>query len=140
MKINSDTNLYYLNPTGSTPSIRIDSKLGVLEISGVSAPDDPLSFYGHLYTLLSKFEEEELQVIDVKIALKKIIDSQSYLFILIKRLISFSKAGKQINISWYYEKNAEEILLTGKDISQQYNYPFQFKEVFKINYELLKAG
>lgn len=140
MRINRDTNLYYLNPTGSTPSIRIDSKIGALEISGVSAPDDPLSFYGHLYTLLDKFDEEALKVINVKIALKKIIDSKSYVFILIKKLVSFSKTGMQVNISWFYEKNAKEMLLTGRDISKQYNHPFQFVEVFKINHELLKAG
>ncbi|MEO9965284.1 MAG: SiaC family regulatory phosphoprotein [Reichenbachiella sp.] len=140
MLISQNTNLYFLNPTGSTPSIKIDPKLGLLEINGVSAPDDPLSFYGHLYALLVKFEDEGVRVINVKIALKKIVDSKSYVFILVKKLISFSKLGIEVNISWYYEKNASEMLSTGKEISNQYNYPFQFREVFKINYELLKAG
>lgn len=140
MKISQDTNLYLLNPTGSTPSIKIDAKLGVLEINGVSAPDDPLSFYGHLYALLGNFYTDGVPVINVKIALKKIVDSKPYVFILIKKLISLSKTGIKVNIIWYYEKNASDMLLTGKSISNQYNYPFQFREVYKINHELLQAG
>lgn len=140
MKINSDTDEYFLHPTGSTPAIRIDPESGVFELNGVSAPDDPLTFYGHLYTLLSYLEKGKPEEINVKIALRKIVDSKSYLFILIKKIISFSKSGRTVIITWYYEKNHNDILLTGQDISEQYNYPFQFKEVFKINYEMLRAS
>jgi len=131
---------YTLKPTGSTPSVTFNSRNGTLNINGISTPFDSLSFYGHIYNLLEQFDEIASDELNVNIALKKISNSQAYLSILVKKLISLTSQNRKVNINWYYENNNDEILTTGKDISRYYDYPFNFKEVFKINYHLLQAS
>ena len=131
---------YFIRPTGSTPSVDFQPANGELEIRGVSMPDDPLSFYGHVFSHLPELENDELSQINVRFALKNIIDSATYLHILVKKLISVSSDTRPLVITWYYEKNRQHILELGKEISAHYNHPFKFVEVFKIKDQLRQAS
>lgn len=130
---------YFLKPTGSTPSVIFNQQDMALYINGVSAPYDALSFYGHVYSLIEDMENIHSDVLTVNIGFKRIEDSKSYLYILVKKLISLSRNGRKIIINWFYEKNNHDILLTGRDISFHYGFPFLFTEVFKIKYHFLEA-
>lgn len=107
---------YFIRPTGSTPSVDFQPATGELEIRGVSMPDDPLSFYGHVFSHLPALENDDLDQINVRFALKNIIDSATYLHILVKKLISVSSESRPLVITWYYEKNKKNILELGKEI------------------------
>lgn len=131
---------YFIRPTGTTPSVNFRPANGELELRGNSMPDDPLSFYGHVFSHLPALDNQELQAINVNFALKHIEDSSTYLHILVKKLISLSSEKRPLNITWYYEKNRTNILEIGREISEHYNHPFKFVEVFKIKDQLRQAS
>lgn len=131
---------FFIRPTGSTPSVNFKPSAGELELRGSSMPDDPLSFYGHVFSHLPAFDNPDLDSINVSFALKHIEDSSTYLHILVKKLITFSTAERPLNITWYYEKNRTNILEIGREISEHYNHPFKFVEVFKIKDQLRQAS
>jgi hypothetical protein len=131
---------FFIRPTGSTPSVNFQPSKGELEIRGVSMPDDPLSFYGHVFSQLMQLDNNSIKEINVSIALKYVADSETYLHVLIKKLISLSKGSRPLNITWYYEKNRDAILNLGREISTHYDHPFKFVEVFKIKDQLRQAS
>lgn len=131
---------YFIRATGSTPSIEMNPSKGLLEITGVSTPDDPLSFYGHIFSLVHEFEKTNNPEIMVNFGLKNITGSTTYIYILVKKLISLANDGRKVVFNWYYEKNNEKILEAGKEISEHYQHPFNFIEVFKIKESLRQAS
>ncbi|MEO9801665.1 MAG: SiaC family regulatory phosphoprotein [Reichenbachiella sp.] len=131
---------YFIRPTGTTPSVNFRPGNGELELRGNSMPDDPLSFYGHVFSHLTALDNKELQAINVNFALKNISDSTTYLHILVKKLISLATESRPLNVTWYYEKNRTTILDIGREISEHYNHPFKFVEVFKIKDQLRQAS
>ncbi|MGL1887054.1 MAG: DUF1987 domain-containing protein [Reichenbachiella sp.] len=131
---------YFIRATGSTPSIEFSPVKGFLEITGVSTPDDPLSFYGHIFSLLHEFEATDHKEIQINFGLKNMTGSTTYIYILIKKLISLASENRKIVFNWYYEKNNEKILAAGKEISLHYQIPFNFIGVFKIKESLRQAS
>ncbi|WP_109829494.1 DUF1987 domain-containing protein [Reichenbachiella versicolor] len=131
---------YIIRSTGSTPMVEFNPEEGYLDITGVSTPDDPLSFYGHVFSQLHKFEKYKNEVITINFALKNMTGSTTYIYILVKKLISLANANRQIVFNWFYEKNNEKILDAGKEISQHYNHPFKFVGVYKIKQQLRQAS
>ncbi len=130
---------YTIRSTGTTPSIELSPEDGYLDICGVSTPDDPLSFYGHVFSLVSKFEETSKKEIKINFALKNMTGSTTYIYILIKKLLSLANDNRKVSISWIYEKNNQKILDAGKEISEHYNHPFEFVGVYKIKQNLREA-
>lgn len=131
---------YFIRATGSTPSIEFSPSKGLLEITGVSTPDDPLSFYGHIFSLLHEFETVSHKELVINFGLKNMTGSTTYIYILVKKLISLQNDTRKVVFNWYYEKNNEKILETGKEISQHYQHPFNYIGVFKIKESLKQAS
>lgn len=131
---------YFIRPTGTTPSVNFRPDNGELELRGNSMPDDPLSFYGHVFSHLPALDKQDLQAINVNFALKQIEDSSTYLHILVKKLISLSSENRPLNVTWFYEKSKTHIFEIGREISEHYNHPFKFVEVFKIKDQLRQAS
>ena len=131
---------FLIRATGTTPTVEFNPSEGYLDITGVSTPDDPLSFYGHVFSQLHKFEQYNLKVITVNFAMKNITGSTTYIYILIKKLMSLAKTDRKVEFNWYYEKNNQKILDAGKEISQHYNQPFKFVGVIKIKEQLRQAS
>ncbi len=131
---------FLLRATGSTPTVEFIPEEGYLEITGVSTPDDPLSFYGHVFSQLHKFDKYKKEEITINFGLKNMTGSTTYIYILVKKLISLGNDVRRVNFNWYYEKNNEKILAAGKEISEHYNHPFKFIGVFKIKQHLRQAS
>jgi len=127
---------YYIRPTGSTPSIDFRPVEGILDIRGISTPHDPLSFYGHIFSHLDELNNDDLKEINVSFSLKHITGSTTYIYILIKKLISLVTDTRKVNINWFFEKNSSQMFAAGQEISAHYAHPFKFIEVFKIKYEI----
>jgi len=98
-------------------------------------PHDPLSFYGHVFSHLDELDNDNLKEINVNFALKHITGSTTYIYILIKKLVSLVTETRKVNINWFFEKNSNHMLAAGQEISSHYAHPFKFIEVFKIKYE-----
>lgn len=131
---------FIIRATGSTPTVEFNPEEGYLDITGISTPDDPLSFYGHVFSQLHKFEKHQRPVIQINFALKNMTGSTTYIYILVKKLLSLANENRRIEFCWYYEKNNQKILDAGKEISEHYNMPFKFVGVYKIKEHLRQAS
>lgn len=131
---------YILRSTGSTPTVEFSPEDGYLEITGMSTPDDPLSFYGHVFSQLHLFNKYSNSQITVNFGLKNMTGSTTYIYILVKKLISLTNENRKVVFNWYYEKNNQKILDAGKEICEHYNHPFKFIGVYKIKQHLRQAS
>jgi hypothetical protein len=120
--------IYFEDPTPSTPLVMLDARLGYGEIAGRSIPVDAECFYA---PVLSWFDGASAFVhrfhLHIKIDFINIASTKRLLYILY-RLNAWQLQGKAISITWHYPEYDSEMLEVGEDFAQIVpGIPFEFK-------------
>jgi len=120
----------FIEETINTPEISFNYRKGLLEIKGVSIPEDTQEFY---QTLLEYFKEyiqknENEQTI---VHFKLIYVNTSSTAIIIK-IISFleqlEQTGSKVLAKWYYEEGDDDMEEMGSDFQAISKVPFKLIE------------
>ncbi|TAF67678.1 MAG: DUF1987 domain-containing protein [Cytophagales bacterium] len=95
----------------ATPAIHFEPQQGLLEIKGVSIPEDTDEFYKLLMTSLEEYVKTlELPHLDINFKFVYINTGTSAIIAKIIKLIEQLDAEKhQIQIRWYYEDGDEDM-------------------------------
>lgn len=124
---------YFIKSTKVTPSVYFNPNKGLLDIRGKSSPENPLTFYNHLYTSLDQFAKSENTTLSLNIAFEYFNTSSSKcLYGLFKKLDAVNKMGKNVNVNWYYEDGDEDMMEAGEDLSFLFDFEFSFVEIPEI--------
>ncbi len=128
-------NSIFLEATSTTPRINLNSLTGSLEIAGKSIPEDAEEFYSPILDWFDNYLQKPAKSSNLVLDLEffNISSSKRILFILYK-MNELKNNGLDVNITWYFNEEDEDMLEVGEDYSFMVNVPFKFieKEPFLI--------
>ena len=112
-------------PTLRTAAIEFHKEKGILEISGISIPENADAFFQPLYEWLDAVIKHHKGPLTVRINLTYFnTSSVRHLLIIIKGLIAAFR--DQLKVQWIYESDDEEIRERGEQLSEVVKFPFEF--------------
>lgn len=115
-----------ITPTLRTARVHYDTDLAILEISGISIPENADNFFQPVYDWLEKMTKAYQGKITVRINLTYFnTSSVRHLLIIIKSLIA--AYNNSLIVEWVYESDDEEIKERGEQLSEVVKFPFTFK-------------
>jgi hypothetical protein len=128
----------FIAPTELTPQVDFELTTGVLEISGVSRPEDVLVFFDTpldwIQNLNLALSENSLLVKDLP-PLKLIFNmsyyntsSSKYLIQILKSLCKVKDYGVSLSIEWHYEEGDEKMKEDGEDLAEAVDMKFKYFE------------
>ncbi len=116
--------------TPKTPSVKFDSKQGLIEIKGRSIPENSIEFYKPLVDWLEQYAAEPAQKTNVNINLEYFNTSSSKCILdIFKKLEAIYKAKNEVIVNWHYEEDDEDMLEAGEDYESIIRIPFKMIEV-----------
>lgn len=117
-------NSLIIGGTLKTPSIRFDSKEGLIEITGRSISEDSVKFFSPLFDWLEEYTRCRQNLTRVSIHLEYFNSSSAKrLYSFLKRVTMLSDASHKVEILWYFDKDDEDMLNTGKDFETLLSFP-----------------
>lgn len=109
------------------PSIDFDAKKNQLDISGYSIPEDAKHFYSNLIIWTESYFKQKPKVVKLNFNFVYFNSSSSkYIFELLKVFQKAEKNGVEVNVTWRYEEDDEDMLESGQTYQQLTNLPFEF--------------
>jgi hypothetical protein len=127
-----------LESTESTPEVHFNPDNHILDMSGVSMPENASGFYQQIIDWLDVYKEnvanKNTGEDDILIKLNFKLTycnsaSAKYLLIIMERLKTLKGSGINIEINWYYDAGDELMLDDGKDLSDTINLPFNYHAI-----------
>ena len=116
-----------IEATRITPRVHFDPTQGIIEFSGISAPENSVGFYHGILATLDKLPTVASGCITANISFVYFNTSSSKcLFDVFKRLLTVHKAGKSVTVNWFYAENDDDMREVGEDYAQILNLNFNF--------------
>ncbi len=101
--------------TPKTPTIKVDSESGHIEVSGRSNPENSAEFYQPLIDWLDEYILNPASKTNLNINLEHFNTSSSKCILdEFKRMENLKESRKELSITWYYEDDDEEMLETAE--------------------------
>lgn len=114
-----------ITPTLRTAGVSFDTHSNVLDISGISIPENADAFFQPMYDWLEQIVKVHKGQIIVRINLTYFnTSSVRHLLIIIKTLIASYR--DTLKVQWVYEADDEEIRERGEQLSEVVKFPFDF--------------
>jgi hypothetical protein len=111
--------------TLKTPSVKTDSNLGLLEISGRSNPENTIEVFKPIVNWVEEYVQNPGEKTTIVIQLEHFNTSSSKSLIgILKRLETLKKEGQEISINWLYDADDEDILEAGENFESVIEIPF----------------
>ena len=124
-----------IDQTSFSPKVILDPEKKIYHISGESRPPDVQEFYDRILSWLDTFSSHLINMEDKKDPVIfnfnfEYFNSSSGKCILdiCKVLARLHSKEVNININWHYEKDDDDMLLAGKEISRIVKFPFEYIE------------
>ncbi|GIV27802.1 MAG: hypothetical protein KatS3mg027_1616 [Bacteroidia bacterium] len=117
--------------TPKTPYLLLDPKAKSITIKGRSIPENSVQFYTPVFNALDTWIAEKTKdKITVSIQLEYFNTSSSKCILdIFKKLQELLKNGAQVDITWIYEKDDEDMMEAGQDYQTIVGIPFKMVEV-----------
>lgn len=116
--------------TAKTPTVKLDSQSGVMEIKGRSIPENSIEFYKPLVDWLDEYAKSPKDLTQVNIQLEYFNTSSSKCILdVFKKLENIHKGKSEVTINWYYEEDDEDMLEAGEDYESIIRVPFKMIEI-----------
>ena len=121
-----------IEPSGTTPYVRVDYADGIIEMKGRSSPQDGLRFFTPIFESIKNLEKKSS--IKVVFGLEYFnTTSAKCIFNVFKQLCHFSKEGVNIEIDWMYDEYDDDMKETGEDFEDITHLPFRYVERVPFN-------
>lgn len=122
-----------LKGTEDTPTIILDQKNGIFEISGRSLPEDSAEFYKPVLEWIKAYGAAANASTDFTFKLEYFNTASSKLIL---DVLSALEDIKGMKILWYFHDDDEDMEEAGQEFSELVEIPFEFKTywflVFRI--------
>jgi len=128
-----------LESTEFTPKVEFNPYTHILELSGVSMPEDATAFYMQILDWLNAYKEN---IINKTMGADNIINlnfrltycnsaSAKFLLSIMEKLKALKDSGLNLEINWYYDAGDDLMLEDGRDLAESINMSFNFHPVVK---------
>jgi hypothetical protein len=113
-----------LKGTEDTPTILLDKKNGIFEISGRSLPEDSAEFYKPVVAWINEYAKEANPTTEFTLKLEYFNTASSKLIL---DVLSALEDIKGMKIIWYFHDDDEDMEEAGQEFSELVEIPFEFK-------------
>ena len=120
--------------TDDTPDVKFIKDESIVSISGMSLPEDVKAFYKPIIGWLEEYFTNPNEISNVIFNMTYFNTASSKM--ILEMLYVMKKAvknGFNLNITWAYEEEDEEMLETGQDYTEIVGIEMNFKEVSLFN-------
>jgi len=119
--------------TKYTPEIKSEIQKKEIKFYGSSYPENANEFYQPVYEWVEKYFEQEDAELDVNFYIYYFNTSTSKCFMnLLEILENNHKAGKRVNVNWYYSEDDEDSLDSGEKLFMEMDLNYKLIPVDKI--------
>lgn len=131
----------YIENTLRTPAVHFSFQKKQLEISGISLPENPASFYDPLISWIEKYVGNPSDE-KTKIVLKLFCYNSGTAASIVTMLKTLRRiedhppmaSGRNLEIEWFYEEGDEDMQEEGQIMEAMINHPFVFRSCPRIPY------
>jgi SiaC family regulatory phosphoprotein len=117
----------HIEKTKYTMGINFDKDTGILEMSGSSYPENALEFFGPIIQWIRDYSSQFNKNIDLNIRLNYLNTSSTKCILdIFEMLDQYHKSGGHVKINWHYAKNDEDIMETGEELAEDFEFPIAF--------------
>jgi hypothetical protein len=121
---------YQIEPTRNTPFVNFDYELGLLELKGISSPENSLEFYNPVFKAVDNYTTTDNNFLEVNMALEYFNTSSSKcIYQIFKGIKRLRENGREIIINWMYDADDEDMKEVGEDYSDILGLDFNYMEL-----------
>lgn len=121
---------YQIEPTRNTPFVNFDYELGLLELKGISSPENSLEFYNPVFKAVDNYTTTDNNCLEVNMALEYFNTSSSKcIYQIFKGIKRLRENGREIIINWMYDADDEDMKEVGEDYSDILGLDFNYMEL-----------
>ncbi|CAG1022373.1 hypothetical protein DOJK_01636 [Patescibacteria group bacterium] len=114
-----------INAGKDTLSIHCDSTTGIIDMRGISYPQDAADFFSPVFVWLENYMGQVIGQITLNLHIDYLnTSSTKCLFDFIDKLEDYYKQGNTAQVNWYYEEHDEDIKETGLEFQEDMELPF----------------
>ncbi|MCS6821654.1 MAG: DUF1987 domain-containing protein [Microscillaceae bacterium] len=117
-----------IEATTKTPTVILNAQQGLIEIKGVSIPEDAESFYRPLLDWLNEYvatTKLKKTIFSIKLIYFN-TSTSDYIVGMMKKLKQLTNKKHEIIVRWYYEEEDEDMRDTGSHFQVIADLPFEF--------------
>ena len=104
-----------IEATAKTPKIKVQPKKGIIHISGISIPEDPMAFYASFHEAVDQYILDPVENTIVEFKLEYFNTSTTLILRnFIKKLNKISSSTK-LSVNWYFEEDDEDMEEVGEE-------------------------
>lgn len=115
--------------TSQYPEVRFDARIGLLEFSGNSLPEDAKGFYEPLFDWINNYLEMPKE--ETTLSFKMIYyntPSSKIIFQILKKFELVHNQSSKVKVLWQYPDDDIDMKYAGIDYSESIKVPFEFIE------------
>lgn len=108
-----------------TLGISCDVETGIINMEGISYPQDAAEFFSSIFDWLNKYTNEINSSLTLNLRINYLnTSSTKCLFDLIDSIEEYYKQGGVVQVNWYYLEGDEDIKETGLEFKEDMILPF----------------
>lgn len=116
-----------IEKTKYTMEIDFNKDTGILEMAGSSYPENALDFFGPILDWIKTYISEMKKPMVLNIRLNYLNTSSTKCILdIFETLEQYFKAGGDVKINWYYAEDDEDIMETGEELGEDFDFPIDF--------------
>ncbi len=109
-----------------TLSVACHHETGLIELEGISYPEDAAEFFNPIFEWLESYIEQVNGNIDMNLKINYLnTSSTKCLFDIIDRMEEYYKDDNKAQVNWYYEEDDEDIKEIGLEFQEDMDLPFE---------------
>ena len=115
----------YIKGEFASPEINFDAGAGLLQFGGASFPENVPSFYAPVLAWINNYLAGKPKTVSIVFNLAYInTASLKIYFQLVRQLKQFQLEGHQVNVTWNYAEDDEDMEETGQQLSKESSLDF----------------
>ncbi|MGE5342374.1 MAG: DUF1987 domain-containing protein [Candidatus Omnitrophota bacterium] len=113
--------------TKYTMEIDFNKDTGIFQMGGSSYPENAPEFFEPIVLWIKTYIDEVNQPVTMNIRLNYLNTSSTKCMLDIFEIFEqYHQSGGQVNIRWYYAKDDEDIMETGEELCEDFNFSIEF--------------
>ena len=116
-----------LPKTQYTLGVDLNSETGVLAMTGASYPENALEFFQPIFSWLESYTSDIKNVVHFNFKVDYLNTSSTKCIMEILEILEeYGGKGGDVDINWFFEKDDEDILEIGEDLTDDIEIPINF--------------
>ena len=113
--------------TKYTMAVNFNKDTGILEMEGSSYPENALDFFGPIINWIKDYTVQVNKSMVMNIRINYLNTSSTKCILDIFEILEqYHKSGGDVRINWYYAEDDEDIMETGEELGEDFNFPIEF--------------